>query len=554
MSATVLAPQIERETLERIATLPYRLLARAEVSHDLVGNHSSLSLYALEAETFSLVCDIIGDPDLARRDQQMRRYFSLMPRHWIKYAPSRPGELSEYYQLAEPSSGALRLFLRSFGAAEYASAIDAAFRPLFAVKDIDWGLVVKRLNGAAAPRISARIPTQYLARTLQELVRQGLLRTELAVRLRDLTRAVVPGGDTYLSVDPMTQDAVAIDIPSPATAAVEEVTGSDLAWLNGTIDYLKVRFPNGPTGPARWTLYRPAINALPSDDGDVYVERVQRYYDEMTPVIESTYGGTYQAGLLPDEENRYDGRATTLTLIARSGIGHEPEHLLDVGCGLAGPAIDIALAYPHVRITGVTISPVQAERARARVAEAGLSERITIVEGDFHALPFPDASFDGLYAFEALAYTHDHGQLAGELHRVLRPGGWLYAKELVRETGNLSTQALEALAVHDRTYAMRTSPLESYTQALAGNGWLIERAASIDGELTTEPYQLQMFDLPNQDAPSLFQSRRPKLTPFGQAHFNDNDVLPLVFAEILARKGHSVQLPSGDLASEWSDA
>jgi len=554
MTSATLIPAVEAVTVAHISALPYRLLARAEVSHDLVGEHSSLSLYALESETFDMICQIVGDPELMERDQRMRKFFSLMPRHWIKFAPGKPGELSEYYQLAEPSPSALRLFLKSFGAADAAAAVDATFKPLFAVPDMDWGLIVKRSGGQAAPRVSARIPTQYLGRTLQEMVRQGLMDHQLATQLRDTTRSVVPGGDTYISVDPLVFNGVAIDIPSPNTEQVEAVTHSDLTWLQGTIDYLKVRFPQGASGPARYTIYRPAINALPSEASVTYVERVKRYYNEMTPVIEETFGGTYQAGLLQEAGSDYDSRATTLGLIARSGLRDEPVHLLDLGCGLAGPAVDIAQAYPNVRITAVNISPTQVERARELVGNAGLSDRITVVQADFHQLPFETESFDGLYAFEALCYTHDHSLLAKELARVVRPGGWLYAKELVRLSGQLNSLALEAVAVHDRTYAMRTSPLESYTEALQEQGWTVERAASIDDQLSTEPFQLRMFNLPNPEAPHLFQSQRPSLSTFGKSHFNDSGELPLVFAEILARKGNPSELPDTLHGSDRSHA
>ena len=531
---TLALPAVEPTLVRLIESLPYGLLARAEVSHDLRGGHASLSLYALDHETFARIAELCGDPGLLGRDARMRKHFALMPRHWIKFNPNRPGDLSEYYQLAEPSMAALRLFLHGMGAPAAIDIVDRTFGPLMGRQELDWGLVVKRVAGVASPRISVRLPINTLARTLQELVRAEALTATHAQRLRDTARDLHAGTDAYLSFDPLQPSGVAIDIPTPDQAGVERATHSDLGWLQGAISYLKLRYPQGERGEPRWTLYRPAVDAIPSDDRNAYVRRVQRYYDDMNPVIEQTFGGTYQAGQLPREDQGYGATDTTLTLIARTPLTAGPLRLLDLGCGLAGPAIDIARAYPGVRITGVNVSAVQVARARERIEEAGLSDRITIVEADFHHLPFDAASFDGAYAFEALCYAHDPAGVAGEVARVVRAEGWWYVKEPMREEGALDSNALENLAAHDRTYAMRTRTLREHEEGWRAAGWRLERAASIDDQLSTEAYQLRMFERPDPNRPSMFSAQRLKLTLFGQSHFNQHDELPLYFAEMLA--------------------
>jgi len=527
-------PAVEPTLVSLIESLPYALLARAEVSHDLRGGHASLSLYALDPETFARICELSGDSGLAARDARMRKHFALMPRHWIKFTPDQPGDLSEYYQLAEPSMAALRLFLHGMGASAAIDIVDRTFGPLMERKELDWGLVVKRAAGVGSPRISVRLPTHTLARTLQELVRAQAISAAHAQRLRDTARDLHAGSDAYLSFDPFRPSGVAIDIPSPDQTAVERATRSDLGWLHGAISYLKLRYPDGERGEPRWTLYRPAVDAIPSDDRNAYVRRVQRYYDDMNPVIETTFGGTYQAGQLPREDQGYGATETTLTLIARTPIATGSRQLLDLGCGLAGPAIDIARAYPEVHITGVNVSAVQVARARERIDEAGLSDRITVVEADFHHLPFDAASFDGAYAFEALCYAHDPAAVAREVGRVVRAGGWWYAKEPMREEGALGSTALENLAAHDRTYAMRTRTLREHERGWRAADWELQRAASIDDQLSTEAYQLRMFERPDPNRPSMFSAQRLKLTLFGQSHFNEHEELPLYFAEMLA--------------------
>ncbi len=56
--------------------------------------------------------------------------------------------------------------------------------------------------------------------------------------------------------------------------------------------------------------------------------------------------------------------------------------VVEVGCGTARNLIQAAKAYPKARFYGFDISAVMLETARKNIAAAGLSHRITVVEGD----------------------------------------------------------------------------------------------------------------------------------------------------------------------------
>jgi cyclopropane-fatty-acyl-phospholipid synthase len=65
------------------------------------------------------------------------------------------------------------------------------------------------------------------------------------------------------------------------------------------------------------------------------------------------------------------------------------DRVLEIGCGWGGFAMHAAAEY-GARVTALTISGAQAELARARIAAAGLSDRIDVVEEDYR-------SHDGRY-------------------------------------------------------------------------------------------------------------------------------------------------------------
>ena len=56
--------------------------------------------------------------------------------------------------------------------------------------------------------------------------------------------------------------------------------------------------------------------------------------------------------------------------------------VLDVGCGVGGPAREIA-KFSGCEVVGISINRRQVERAREMTREAGLEDRCVFVQGDF---------------------------------------------------------------------------------------------------------------------------------------------------------------------------
>jgi demethylmenaquinone methyltransferase/2-methoxy-6-polyprenyl-1,4-benzoquinol methylase len=93
-----------------------------------------------------------------------------------------------------------------------------------------------------------------------------------------------------------------------------------------------------------------------------------------------------------------------------------------VATGTAAVAIELARQL-GCRVVGLDQSPQMLASARARVGQAGLADRIQLVEGSADELPFPDRSFDGLTFTYLIRYVEDPAATLAELARVVRPGG-----------------------------------------------------------------------------------------------------------------------------------
>ena len=137
--------------------------------------------------------------------------------------------------------------------------------------------------------------------------------------------------------------------------------------------------------------------------------------------------------LAPLDQFHIRGAAATTQLAERLVIP-QGATLLDIGCGLGGPARHLATRY-GCTVTGIDLNQAFIDIATMLTDRTGLADRVHLQQGDALALPFAPASFDLAWTQHVAMNIADRGALYAGIKRVLKPGGKLAIYDAVQGEG-----------------------------------------------------------------------------------------------------------------------
>jgi ubiquinone/menaquinone biosynthesis C-methylase UbiE len=124
--------------------------------------------------------------------------------------------------------------------------------------------------------------------------------------------------------------------------------------------------------------------------------------------------------------------------------------VLELGCGGGGMIALLQERFRPTRLVGTDFDPTQLEAARTYLVRrfGTLPTSIELRTADALQIPFPDATFDAVFAMEMLHHVeaghHDYvrrPQALGEIRRVLVAGGQLVYSEFSRRAETRATLA-----------------------------------------------------------------------------------------------------------------
>jgi ubiquinone/menaquinone biosynthesis C-methylase UbiE len=172
--------------------------------------------------------------------------------------------------------------------------------------------------------------------------------------------------------------------------------------------------------------------------------------------------------LAPVDEFHIGGRVSTAELAQQLALA-AGDWVLDIGCGLGGPARQIANSYA-CRVTGIDLTRDYVDAGNTLSRWLHLSDSVSLQQGDALALPFADGSFTAAYMLHVGMNIADKRALFCEVARVLISGGRFAVFDVMR-TG-------EGALAHPLPWAStaetnQIAPPGAYRDALSAAGFEI---------------------------------------------------------------------------------
>lgn len=193
---------------------------------------------------------------------------------------------------------------------------------------------------------------------------------------------------------------------------------------------------------------------------------VDDYYTIVTDFYEYGWGQSFHFAHQFGDDS-FDESLNKHEVLLANKVGITKDHkVIDVGCGVGGPARNIHLAT-GAEVTGVTINEYQVMRANAHSKDLKIDDKVKVRQMDFTKLDFPDNTFDKAYSIEATCHATDLYDVYKEVFRVLKPNGVFGSYEwLITDKADMSTEAHKKI-MRDIEYGSGLPPMHTLEEALA---------------------------------------------------------------------------------------
>lgn len=154
-----------------------------------------------------------------------------------------------------------------------------------------------------------------------------------------------------------------------------------------------------------------------------YAQQVTvKFYNLITDIYEYAWGESFHFAPRHKNESFEASIARHEHYLAQKLGLKEGDNVLDVGCGIMGPAREIS-RFSGATITGLNLNEYQLKRCATLNSREAFSSRLKTQHGDFMNIPFPDNTFDKIYAIEALCHAPDRAAVYKQICQKLKPGG-----------------------------------------------------------------------------------------------------------------------------------
>ena len=134
------------------------------------------------------------------------------------------------------------------------------------------------------------------------------------------------------------------------------------------------------------------------------MDHQDEYFDNLVTMLELIWGEGYMAP---------GGSGNVEKML--NGIETAGKRILDIGCGLGGPAFEMANTF-GADVVGIDLEAPLIQRATETATKMGLQDRCKFQAVKAGALDFPNQSFDIVASSGAITQVKDKADIFGECY------------------------------------------------------------------------------------------------------------------------------------------
>ena len=211
----------------------------------------------------------------------------------------------------------------------------------------------------------------------------------------------------------------------------------------------------------------------------VEIEHIREHYDRLSGLYRLFWGEHLHHGYWDGDQSPAQAQIRLMERLAETAEVPSGSRVLDIGCGLGGSAFWLAKKF-GCRVTGLTISPVQARVATKRARANGLSEQVNFEVRDANEwIPEPE-SVDLVWVMESSEHFRDKSGFFARCATALKPGGTLAVCAWLRRDGPVREDEAELVArIGEAMLSASLDGLSDYAAWMREAGLCVKAAEDI---------------------------------------------------------------------------
>lgn len=216
-----------------------------------------------------------------------------------------------------------------------------------------------------------------------------------------------------------------------------------------------------------------------SAEFDVDIDHIRKHYDRLSFLYRLLWGEHIHHGYWEDDESVQQAQIKLMERLAEKAAIPKNATVLDIGCGVGGSAFWLAKQY-NCRVTGLTISPVQARMAGRKASAMGLRDRVQFQVVDAN-LWQPEAESTGvIWIMESSEHFRNKPEFFRRCAFALKPKGILAVCAWLRGDKPMQSDEQQLVAAIGKAmFSASLNTLREYETWMREAGLQVETAQDI---------------------------------------------------------------------------